>query len=285
MKNWCFWTVVLEKTLESPLVCKETQPVHSKEINPEYSWEGLILKLKLQYFGHLMQRADSFEKTLRLGKIDSRRRNRWQRMRLLDSMSDSMGMSLSKLQRLVIDRESWPVAVHGVAKSWTQLSDWTELKTIPTVSPSICHEVMGLDAMILFFWMLSIKPTFSLFSFIFIKRLFSSFLLSAINVVSSEYLRVMIFLPEILIPSCASSSLAFHMIYSAYKLNNQGENIQPWSTPFPIWNHSVAPCPVLNVASWPAYRFLKRQVRWSGIPISFKIFHSFLWSTQSKALA
>ena len=75
------------------------------------------------------------------------------------------------------------------------------------------------------------------------------------------------------------------MMYSAYKLNKQGDNIQPWHTPFPIWNQSVVPCPVLTVASWPAYRFLKRQVRWSGIPISFRIFHSLLWSTQSKALA
>ena len=78
---------------------------------------------------------------------------------------------------------------------------------------------------------------------------------------------------------------AFLMMYSTYKLNKQGDNIQPWRTPFPIWKQSVVPCPVLAVASWPAYRFLKRQVRWSGIPISFRIFHSLLWSTQSKALA
>ena len=114
-----------------------------------------------------------------------------------------------------------------------------------TVSPSICHEVMGLDAMILVFWMLSFKPTFSLFSFTFIKRLFSSFSLSAIRVVSSSYLRLLIFLPAILIPACASSSPAFLMMYSAYKLNKQGDNIQPWCTSFPIWNQSVVPCPVL----------------------------------------
>ena len=82
----------------------------------------------------------------------------------------------------------------------------------------------------------------------------------------------MIFLPAILIPACASSSLAFHMMYSAYKLNKQGDNIQPWHTSFPIWNQSVVPCPVLTVASWPAYRFLRRQVKWSGIPISWRIF-------------
>ena len=125
--------------------------------------------------------------------------------------------------------------------------------------------------MILVFWMLSFKPTFSLSSFTFIKRLYSSSL-SAIRVVSSAYLRLLIFLPEILIPACASSSPAFLMMYSAYKLNKQGDNIQPWCTPFPIWNQSVVPCPVLTVASWPAQRFLRRQVRWSGIPVSLRIF-------------
>ena len=125
---------------------------------------------------------------------------------------------------------------------------------------------------------LNVKPTFSLSSFTFIKRLFSSSSLSTIRVVSPAYLRLLIFLPAILIPACASSSPAFLMIYSAYKLNKQGDNIQPWHSPFPILNQSVVPCPVLTVASWPAYRFLKRQVRWSGIPISFRIFHSLLWS-------
>ena len=89
--------------------------------------------------------------------------------------------------------------------------------------------------------------------------------------VSSAYLSLLIFLPAILISACASSSSAFLMMYSAYKLNKHGDNIQPWHTPFPIWNQSVVPCPVTTVASWPAYRFLKRQVRWSGIPISFRI--------------
>ena len=121
----------------------------------------------------------------------------------------------------------------------------------------------------LVYWMLSIKPAFSLSSFIFIKRLFSSSSLSAIRVVSSVYLRLLIFLLAILIPACASSSPVFLLMHSAYKLNKQGDNIQPWRTPFPIWNQSVVPCPILTVASWPAYRFLKRQVRWSGIPISF----------------
>ena len=116
-----------------------------------------------------------------------------------------------------------------------------------------------------------------------VKRLFSSSLLSAIRMVSSAYLRLSIFLPAILIPACASSSTTFCMVYSAYKLNKQGDNIQPWHTAFLIWNQSLVPCPVLTVASWPAYRFHRRQVRWSGIPISLRIFHSLLWSTQSEA--
>ena len=116
------------------------------------------------------------------------------------------------------------------------------------------------------------------------KRLFSSSL-SVIRVVSSVYLRLSIFLPAILISACASSSPALLIMYSAYRLNKQGDNIQPWHTPFPIWNQSVVPCPVLTAVSWPAYRFLKRKVRWSGIPISWRIFHSLWWSTQAKALA
>ena len=188
--------------------------------------------------------------------------------------------------------------------------------------------------MVIVFWILSFKPAFSLSSFTFIKRLFSSSSLLAITLVSSTYLRLLLCLLAILIPICASSSVAycwhffflgmvlifapcrmsqvlqalclsdlipwiylslplynskgfdlghtwmvvfsptfftFHMMYSAYKLNKQGDNIQPWCVPFPIWNQSV-PCLVLTVASWPAYRFLMKQVRWSGIPISLRIF-------------
>ena len=124
----------------------------------------------------------------------------------------------------------------------------------------ICHDVMGPDAMIFVFWMLSFKPTFPLSSFTFVKRLFSYSSLSAIRVVLSAYLRLLIFLQEILIPASASSSPVFLMMYSAYKLNKQGDNIQPWRTPFPIWNQSVVPCPVLTVASWPTYTFLKRRL-------------------------
>ena len=99
---------------------------------------------------------------------------------------------------------------------------------------------------------------------------------------SSAYLRVLLFLLAILIPACASSTPAFCMMYSAYKLNKQGDNIQPWHIPFPIWNYFIVPCPVLTVTFWPVYRFLRWQVRWSDVPISLRIFHTWLWSTQSK---
>ena len=122
---------------------------------------------------------------------------------------------------------------------------------LPWSDGTRCHDLSFLNV--------EFKPIFSLSSFTYIKRLFSSSL-SAIRVVSSVYLRLLIFLPAILIPGCASSSLAFCMMYSAYKLNKQSDNIQPWHTPFPIWNQPVVPYPVLTVASWPAYRFLKRQV-------------------------
>ena len=138
-----------------------------------------------------------------------------------------------------------------------------------------CHDLSFLNI-----WVLSQLFPFS--SFTFIKRFFSSSSLSAIRVVSSAYLRLLIFLPTIFIPACESSSPELHMMCPVCKLNKQGDNMQP-CTPFPILNQSVVPCKVLTVASWPTYSFLRRQVRWPGIPISLRIFHNLLWSTQSKA--
>ena len=200
-----------------------------------------------------------------------------------------MSLLLNMLSRFVI--AFLPKSKHLLI-SWLQSPSAVILEpkkrksvTASTFSPSICHEVMGLDAKILVFLMVSFKPAFSLSSFTLIKRFFSSSSLYAFRVVSSAYLRLLIFLSAILIPACASSSPAFLMMYSAYKLNKQGDYIQPWYTPFLIWNQPAVPYSVLAVASWPACKFLRRQIRLSGIPIFWRIFHSLLWSTQSKALA
>ena len=155
-----------------------------------------------------------------------------------------MSMFLNMLSRLII---AFLPRSRCLLISWLQSPSAVILKpkkiksvTVPIVSLSICHEVMEPDAMVLVFWMLSFKPTFSLSSFTFIKRLFSFSLLSAISMLSSVYLRLLIFFPTILISACASSSLAFCLMYSAYKLNKQGNNIQPWCTPFLIWKQFMS---------------------------------------------
>ena len=206
-----------------------------------------------------------------------------------------------------MNRGAWWAIIHGIANSqrWTEqlthrlvitflprskclLTSWLpspsavilepkkiKFVTVSIVSPSICHEVMGPDAMILVFWMLSFKPTFSLSSFTLIKRLFSSSLLSAIGCCHLHIWGCWYFSWQSWF-QLVSSSPTFCMIYSAYKLNNQGDNIQPWCTPFPIWNQFIVQCLVLTIASWSAYRFLRRQVRWFGIPISGRIYQSVL---------
>ena len=160
-----------------------------------------------------------------------------------------MSLLLNMLSRLVIAfvSRSKRLLISWLQSTSAVILEPQNIKFVPIsiVSPCICHEVMGPDTMILISWMLSFKPAFLFSSFTFIRRLFSSSSLSAIRVVSSAYVRLLISLPAILTPVCASSSPAFLMMYCTYKLNKQGDNIQPWCTAFPIWNQSVVLCPVL----------------------------------------
>ena len=186
-----------------------------------------------------------------------------------------MSLLFNMLTRLV--RAFLPGSKHLLI-SWLQspstvILETPKMKTVTVsiVSPSICHEVMGTDAMVLVFWMLSFKPAFSLPSFTFIKRLFSSSSLSAIRVVLSAYLGLLISLLTFWFQLVLHPAQHFSW-YTLHISEMQGDNIQPWRAPFPIQNQFVVPCQVITVASWPAYMFLKRQVRWSGVPISLIIF-------------
>ena len=209
LKNWCFWTVVLEKTLESLMDCKEIQVVNPKG-NQSWIFIG---------------RTDTETETLILWPPDAKNWLIWK--------DPDSGKEWRWEEKGMTSLTQWTWVWVSSESLW-----WTGK---PGVLQSMGSQRVGHN------WVTELNWIF--------------------------------------IPAYASSSPAFCMIYFEYKLNKQGDNIQPWHTPFLIWNQSVVPCPILTVSSYPAYRFLRRQVRWSGIPISSRIFHRLLWSTQSKALA
>ena len=247
---------MLEKTLESALHSKEIQPVHPKG---DQSWV-FIGRTDIEAETPILWPPDA--KSWFIWKDPDVGKDWRQRGEGYSREWEGWMASLTQWRWVWVNSGSWwwiggPGMLWSMG-SWRVGHEWaTELNWTDRTG---CHDLSFLKA--------ELKSAFSLFSFTFIKRLFNSSSISSIRVVSSAYLRLLIFVLEILIPAYASSSLAFHMMYSAYKLNKQGDNIQPCHTPFPIWNQSVVPCPVLTVTSWPAYRFLRRQVRWSGIPIS-----------------
>ena len=195
-------------------------------------------------------------------------------------VSKVMPLLFNTLSRFVID--FLPKTKH-LFISWLQSP--IKSVTVSTVSPSICHKVMGPYAIIFIFWMLDFKLAFSLSSFTFIQRFFSSSSLSAIRVVSSAYLRLLIFLPEIWIPVCDSSSPVFCMMYSAYKLNKQGDRYTALKHSFPNFEPTLCSISSSNCCFLTCIQVSQEAVRWCGIPISLRILYSLFWSTQLKALA
>ena len=261
-----------ELTLHQETRVLELQPQHSSLPQHHSSkasiiWHSAFFIVQLSYPYMTTEKTIALTRWTFVGKV----------MSLLFNMLSGLAIAfLPRSKHLLISWLQSPSAVIFEPKKIKSV-------TISIVSPS--RRMKWWDWMSWsLFWMLSFKPVFLFSSFSFIKRLFTSSLLSVIRVVSSAFLRLVIFHLAVLIPACFSSIPAFHMMYSAHKLNKQDDNIQPCLTPFPFWNQSVVPCPILTVAPWPACKFLRRQLRWSAILTSLRIFHSLLSSTESKSL-